>query len=83
MTQEFELPYWVKNSGDGSVSVKICASLTEAEKADEEQDEGWGESSASTISLKIENGKLYFETYDWDAPRDKRVVWKEVPVKKK
>lgn len=69
MTQTFRLPYWCSSNGDGSVSVRFEKSLEAAERADEKQDEGWGESSAGYVEVKVENGKLFFKKYDG---------WKEV-----
>lgn len=60
----FKLNYYVTNNGDGSASVRFCESAKIAEKLDEEQDEGWGESSASDFELKIENGEIYCRAYD-------------------
>lgn len=56
----FNLPYYCSNGGDGSVSVHCMPTLQEAEAADEAQSEGWGESSAGRIQLKVEDGDLYF-----------------------
>lgn len=61
----FELPYWVANCGDGSVSVNFEQFLEDAERKDEEMDEGWGESSASTVSLKVENNQLFLKSMKW------------------
>lgn len=73
----FELHYHCKNNGDGSVSVEFHESKQAAEKADEEMDEGWGESSASSVKLKVEDGKLYFQTYE-DVEGKYQKVWKVV-----
>lgn len=55
----FDLPYWVSNNGDGSVSVKFLQTLEDAELEDEAQEEGWAESSAYTVRLKVENNQLF------------------------
>ena len=64
MAQYFKLPYWCNNGGDGSVGVNFAASIHDAEDAEEkdneEYGEGWGEPSASSIALKVEDGKLFF-----------------------
>lgn len=73
----FELPYWIENCGDGSASVNFCATQKEADDADEnqqEEGEGWGEPCSSSVTLKIKNGKLYFEGRD----ENYKVVWKEL-----
>ena len=67
---EFKLPYWVSNGGDGSANVDFASSLAEAEKLDADQSEGWGESSAGTIKLKVTDGKLFFWGYPEDDPDD-------------
>lgn len=72
----FKLHYYVSNGGDGSATVHFMPTLDEAKQEDEEQPEGWGESSAGTVNLKVEDGKLYFEKAIWD-PGYKR-VWVEV-----
>lgn len=65
MTAEiFELHYHCSNGGDGSVSVNFHKTEQDAESADAAQDEGWGESSASSVKLKLEDGKLYYEDYN-------------------
>ena len=62
----FELPYYVSNGGDGSANVRFCKSFDEADNADMNQSEGWGESSASQLQLYFDGTDLYFENYDWD-----------------
>ena len=69
---EFKLYYNCRNGGDGSVSVDFHNSEAEAEKAEENMDEGWGESSVNSVRLKIEDGKLYFRKYNG------KFVWVEV-----
>ncbi len=61
----FKLHYYVSNGGDGSASVRLCKTEEEAEKEDEGQSEGWGESSASSINLKLEGGKLFYSDYEY------------------
>ena len=68
--------YCVINGGDGSASVQFFQTEEEAGKRDEEQCEGWGESSVSSIELKIEDGKTLFKTYV-NEPKFER-VWKEI-----
>lgn len=74
---EFELPYYISNGGDGSVSLNPCQSLAEAEKADSEMDEGWGESSAGTIKLKVENKTLFYRDFE-EFEGKYQYVWKQV-----
>ncbi len=61
MEKNFEIHYHVNNQGDGSVAVRLHQTKEEAEKADEKQSEGWGESSADSIRIKMKDGKLYFQ----------------------
>lgn len=76
---EFKLPYYVENCGDGSVSVEFCQSEEEADAKDAAMDEGWGESSASFVKLKVVDNKLYYETYEYnEKARKGGYVWKEV-----
>jgi hypothetical protein len=60
---EFDLPYYVQNGGDGSVIVRFQPTLDLAEYNDSEMSEGWGESSANTVKLKVEDNKLYFREF--------------------
>jgi hypothetical protein len=68
----FELPYWVKNGGDGSANVKFTPTFEEAEKLDEDQSEGWGESSANTLELKIKDGKIYYKSFKYLTAKDEK-----------
>lgn len=81
--KEFDLPYFLRNQGDGSAVVVNCLTLEEAEKRCDEQDEGWGENSGNlqTVILTPE-GKLYYEV---DLEIDKEnykyeTVWVEMKV---
>lgn len=75
----FKLPYWVMNGGDGSANVRFCSTLANAEEKCEKQSEGWGESSAGTIDLKVEDGKLFFLIERYDEKKKKLVdIWVEV-----
>src|SRR4051812_40149579 len=51
----FKLYYHVQNCGDGSASVKFHATEKQAIEADENQNEGWGESSVGFVVLDILN----------------------------
>ena len=73
----FKLHYHCSNGGDGSVSVHFHQSAEEAEKADEAMDEGWGESSASYITLKVYRGLLYYRDHEYVDGKQKE-VWKPV-----
>jgi hypothetical protein len=48
----FKLHYHVSNNGDGSASVHFHETAEEAEKADSELEEGWGDSSARDARWK-------------------------------
>ncbi len=58
---EFELHYSISNNGDGSASTHFHQTEEEAEAADGEG-EGWGEPCNGSVKLKVEDGKLYFQT---------------------
>ena len=73
----FKLSYHVSNNGDGSVSVHFHPSAKAANEADAAMDEGWGESSADSVNLKVEGGKLYFEDFQ-QLERKYQKVWVEV-----
>lgn len=83
MAQYFKLPYWCKDCGDGSVSVRFSASIHDAEDEEEKNLEengiSWGETSAGTIVLKVEDGKLFFKDFVYDESLKKfNDVWIEV-----
>jgi prolyl oligopeptidase PreP (S9A serine peptidase family) len=63
-TQFFDLVYNVSNCGDGSVAVGFFETEKKAQKDEESQTEFWGESSVDSVKLKIEDGVLYFRSYD-------------------
>lgn len=79
-----KLYYHVKNGGDGSANVKFHSTLEAAQKADEAQLEGWGESSADNVELKLEDGKLFYRSYELISGNEARLdykydwVWVEV-----
>jgi len=73
----FQLHYHCENNGDGSVSVKFHGSEKEAEAADAAMDDGWGESSASCVKLKFEDGKLFYLEGEWVNGEFEK-VWKPV-----
>lgn len=62
------LHYYVRNGGDGSASPRFFASAKEAEEREErdlkEFGEAWGEPSAGSVELKVEDGKIFFQKYD-------------------
>lgn len=75
---EFKLPFWVRNQGDGSVGVIPAKTLLIAETNDSVQDEGWGESSADIIKLKVEDGKLFYYGYLDDDDESYERGWVQV-----
>ncbi len=77
MTKSFKLPFYCSNGGDGSVSVRFCQSLEEAETKDSEMEEGWGESSARSVKIKVEDNKLFYEKFE-SVDGKYQYVWKEV-----
>jgi hypothetical protein len=65
---EFKLHYHVKNNGDGSASVEFHKTEKEADKSCQDQEEGWGESSASHVLLGVrEDGLIVRKTHDWNS----------------
>lgn len=62
----FDLHYHVSNNGDGSVCVNFHRTRKEAEEADANQADPWGESSAETLRLKVEDGKIHYRIMRWD-----------------
>lgn len=78
---EFKLPYWVSNGGDGSANVMFESTLSRAKKKCDEQDEGWGESSAGEVRLKVEEGKLFAWVWIPDPEDDDQEIrgWVKVP----
>lgn len=73
--KNFELFYHISNQGDGSAAVYFHKTNKEAEKADEKMDEGWGEPCNGSLSLRLVEGKLYYE----DSDDDCKTIW--IPVK--
>ena len=75
----FRLHYHCQNGGDGSANVQFHENKERAKKADESQSEGWGESSASSVELKVEDGKIFFKSLEWNDEKKKYDwVWKPV-----
>lgn len=70
----FKLHYWVSSGGDGSVSVRFEESHEKAEEKDDAQEEGWGESSASSVTLDVQNGKIVRKVQEWDGKKH-NTVW--------
>lgn len=57
--QSVTVHYAISNNGDGSASVHFFKTLEEAEKYEENMDEGWGESCVSSEELHFDkNGIL-------------------------
>lgn len=84
----FKIHYHLQNNGDGSASVKLHPSLKEAE-AQEEKDiedgrDGWGESCAGSVHLKVLDGKIYYrdDYYDEDGEPGHRYVERWLPAEK-
>lgn len=73
----FKLHYHVNNGGDGSANVRFHETQQQAEAADANQSEGWGESSAGSVELAIQDGKIVRKCFEWDAKAKKHnTVWK-------
>lgn len=59
---ESKLYYNVINAGDGSVYVNFHQDEQSAKTEDESQEEGYAESSVSSITLKIIDGNICFKS---------------------
>lgn len=49
-----EIYYYIINGGDGSANLKLVETMELAEYLDEQEDEGWGESSSGVINDESE-----------------------------
>lgn len=78
--KKFRLYYHISNNGDGSASACFHKTEQEAKKADEEMEEGWGESSASHVDLELVDGKLYFYNYEYNGKKGK-YEYVKIPVR--
>lgn len=58
-----KLHYWVENGGDGSASACFVRSEDEAVRLDEDQSEGWSESSAGHVELRVHDGTIQFRRF--------------------
>lgn len=73
----FKLHYNCENCGDGSAAVRFHETEEQAERADENQSEGWGESSASSVVLDIKDGKIVRREQVWNPKAKKHsTIWK-------
>lgn len=70
--KDFKLHYHPRNNGDGSASAVFHETEDQAIKADEDMNEGWGESSAASLTIRMDANVLYFRKYDRDK---KEYVW--------
>lgn len=73
----FKIPYYVSNGGDGSVTVRFTTTLKQAEKADEELEEGWGESSVDSLHIRVDDEKVYIRLYE-EVDGKYQFVWRQV-----
>ena len=73
----FKLFYNVENCGDGSTNVKFHPEKVTANKAEEAMELGWGESSVGSVSIKIEDGKAFFQTFR-SIDGKYQYVWEEI-----
>lgn len=80
--KKFELAYMVRDLGDGSVAVKFCTSVEEAEKEEEKHLEecgyGWGESSVRTRTFVILDGKICMETSEYKPDETGIMRWSTI-----
>lgn len=60
---KFEIPYYLRNNGDGSASLVVCDTYDEAKLEDESQSEGWGESSADMLDMTVTGNILTIGGY--------------------
>lgn len=70
----FKLWYSINNHGDGSASVSISKTESEAVKEDESQDDCYSESTVRNIRLRIVDGKICRFNHYWN---DKELQWVE------
>ncbi len=75
--QEFKLHLWVSNGGDGSANIHAATSFAEAKMKCDEQDEGWGENSAISMKILIQDNRLYYQDYQ-SVDGKYKWVWVEV-----
>lgn len=61
---QFKLHYHITNNGDGSASINLHPTAEAAAEADANMDEGWGEPCNGDVTLKIEDGRLYYQEYE-------------------
>jgi len=71
---EFKLYYNVINAGDGSVYTNFHADENSAKEEDESQEEGFAESSVSSITLKIIDRDICFKSEKWDGKKH-NIIW--------
>ncbi len=67
--KRYTLGVWCSNNGDGSASAVFEQNRATAEQKCDQQAEngdGWGENSASEVTLVVKDDGLYFEKSDWD-----------------
>ena len=72
----YKLWYYVENCADGSAITRFCETEKEAREADDAQNEsgdGWGESSVGCVELQITGGILYRKEYKWDNKSKQRM----------
>ena len=72
--KESKLFYNVINTGDGSVYVNFHADESSAKEEDESQEEGYAESSVSSLTLKVIDGNICFKSEVWDGKKH-NVIW--------
>lgn len=75
----FKLNFYVQSGGDGSANVKFTSTAEEAEQADENQSEPWGDPSADSLTLKVENNEIFYRKLEWTGKKHKE-VW--IPLEK-
>jgi len=66
---EFRIPYFLMNDGAGSATLHIAQSLTDARNAENdfnENPEPFAESTAELLTLRLIDGKLYFQDVKWN-----------------
>lgn len=61
---KIKVPYHISNGGDGSASIELHPTREAADKADEEMEECWGEQCSGTLEIEIEDGKVFYQSYE-------------------
>lgn len=62
----FTLWCYVKNLGDGSISIVPCKNEKEAKLQDDKQEDNFADGSVESFDLKIIDGKIYYYSEEYN-----------------